>query len=249
MAAVCLCASGPRPPSSFLTPESRVWILTSRNGFCCGQRHSVWDSQNCRGSRTHTDKSCNCLVFIHGLSKGTSVFSRSHFPFVHPHSLSNTTWTLLWTENRTHGFHFWPSFSFPVVHLHLFGVSFSLCCSSALWQKICFSFFSFTQTLTCFSIYACLSFSHFQWKLEGSDLFLHLCLSFFFTLPVKVGDFPCPEWQPLWWCDKVQFYANQKQCNAATTNGNADSHTTDTDGYCSGAGTPTNNSSNMSLRD
>lgn len=48
-------------PSSFLTPESRAWILTSRNGFCCGQRHSVWDSQDCRGSRTHTDKSCNCL--------------------------------------------------------------------------------------------------------------------------------------------------------------------------------------------
>ncbi len=75
--------------------------------------------------------------------------SRSHFPFVHPHSLPDTTWTLLWTENSS-------ILLLAVVHLHLFGVSPSMCCSSTLWQKIRFNFFHLhsekQQTLTRLSI-------------------------------------------------------------------------------------------------
>lgn len=164
---VCLCASV-RLFTMFIS-HSRVksldtyqskWLLLWAEAFCLRQ-------PGLQGKQTHTDESCNGLLFMHGLSKGTSVFSSSHFPFVYPHTLSPTPHELFFELKIN--FHFWPFFSVPVVHLHLFGVSFSLSCSSALWQKICLLFFFFhlhsemQQTLTCFSVYACLSSSLFQW--------------------------------------------------------------------------------------
>jgi len=199
--AIFLCASGPRPPCIFLIPESRAWIiLTSRNGFCCGQRHSVWDSQDCR-ERKNTQKRVPTTSFLmHWLSKGTSVLSRSHFPFVYPHTPSPTPHELF-SELKI-DFHSWPSFSGPVVHLHLFGISLFL---STLAENMCF-------------IYLFVFYLH-----SDSDLFLCIYLSIFFTLPVipsALSD------NLFWWCDKVQFYANEKWCHVVATNGNEDRYLT-----------------------
>lgn len=146
-----------------LDPYQSKWLLLWAEAFCLRQ-------PGLQGKQTHTDKSCNYLLFMHGLSKGTSVFSGSHFPFVYPHTLSPTPHELF-SELKI-DFHFWPSFTVPVVHLQLFGVSFSLCCSSALWH--------------CFFIYAQ------KWnRLWPVSLYMPVFLLLSYSY------FQCPEWQPL----------------------------------------------------